>query len=95
MPPRTLRVRVRDYGPGVPPEALPRIFDPFYRVEATAGAAPAVSASGSPSPAAPPSCTRAGSLPATPAPAWSFCWNCRRPARRARRPAPEPVHSAE
>ena len=27
------RVRVRDYGPGVPAEALPRLFDPFYRVE--------------------------------------------------------------
>lgn len=26
-------VRVRDYGPGVPGEALGRIFDPFYRVE--------------------------------------------------------------
>lgn len=26
-------VRVRDYGPGVPEEALPRLFDPFYRVE--------------------------------------------------------------
>jgi two-component system sensor histidine kinase CpxA len=26
-------IRVRDYGPGVPPEALPRLFDPFYRVE--------------------------------------------------------------
>jgi two-component system sensor histidine kinase CpxA len=27
------RIRVRDYGPGVPEEALPRLFDPFYRVE--------------------------------------------------------------
>ena len=24
---------VRDYGTGVPPEALTRIFDPFYRVD--------------------------------------------------------------
>jgi two-component system sensor histidine kinase CpxA len=29
----TVWVRVRDYGPGVPTEALPRIFDAFYRVE--------------------------------------------------------------
>lgn len=29
----TAVLRVRDHGPGVPAEALPRIFDPFYRVE--------------------------------------------------------------
>jgi signal transduction histidine kinase len=27
------KIRVRDYGPGVPEDALPRLFDPFYRVE--------------------------------------------------------------
>jgi len=27
------KIKVRDYGPGVPEEALPRLFDPFYRVE--------------------------------------------------------------
>ncbi len=26
-------VRVRDYGPGVPEDALPYLFDPFYRVD--------------------------------------------------------------
>jgi signal transduction histidine kinase len=26
-------VRVRDYGTGVPADALPRLFDPFYRVD--------------------------------------------------------------
>ena len=29
----TAAVRIRDYGPGVPEEALPRLFDAFYRVE--------------------------------------------------------------
>jgi two-component system sensor histidine kinase CpxA len=28
----TARICVRDRGPGVPPEAVPRLFDPFYRV---------------------------------------------------------------
>jgi signal transduction histidine kinase len=27
------RVRVRDYGPGVPEQSLPRLFDAFYRVD--------------------------------------------------------------
>jgi len=30
----TAVLSVRDFGPGVPAEALPRLFDPFYRVEA-------------------------------------------------------------
>lgn len=28
-----LRVAVRDHGPGVPPQALDRLFDPFFRVD--------------------------------------------------------------
>jgi signal transduction histidine kinase len=35
--PQGLRVVVRDYGPGVPPESLASIFDPFYRVEKDRG----------------------------------------------------------
>ncbi len=30
---QTVRLRVRDYGPGVPEDVLGRIFDPFFRVE--------------------------------------------------------------
>jgi two-component system sensor histidine kinase CpxA len=34
---QNLRVVVRDFGPGVPPDALANIFDPFYRVEKDRG----------------------------------------------------------
>lgn len=30
--PGRAKIRIRDYGPGVPEEALPYLFDPFYRV---------------------------------------------------------------
>jgi signal transduction histidine kinase len=35
----TVRVRVEDTGPGVPPDALPHLFEKFYRVPARPGSA--------------------------------------------------------
>ena len=34
-----IEVTVQDAGPGVPEESLPRLFDPFYRVERDRGRA--------------------------------------------------------
>jgi two-component system sensor histidine kinase CpxA len=31
--PDRVRISIRDHGPGVPEEALPHLFDPFYRVD--------------------------------------------------------------
>jgi signal transduction histidine kinase len=33
--PRQLRILVRDRGPGIPPEELERVFEPYYRVESS------------------------------------------------------------
>jgi signal transduction histidine kinase len=30
-----LLIRIRDEGPGIPPEELERVFEPFYRVESS------------------------------------------------------------
>jgi two-component system sensor histidine kinase CpxA len=30
---REVRLAIADHGPGVPAEALPKLFDPFYRVD--------------------------------------------------------------
>jgi two-component system, OmpR family, sensor histidine kinase CpxA len=33
------RISIRDFGPGVPEEALPKLFQPFFRVDASRDAA--------------------------------------------------------
>jgi signal transduction histidine kinase len=38
--PGTVRFTVRDAGPGIPPAALPHVFEPYYRAPGAAGAAP-------------------------------------------------------
>ena len=81
----TAVVDIRDHGPGVPEEALPRLFDAFYRVEkATRHARAAASGWGFPSRAAPSSCIKAASARATRSQGWKWRWNCPFPNRNSK-----------
>ena len=70
-------VAVQDEGTSIPPEELPRLFDPFYRTESAASRGETASVSASRSANASwngpmGSCTR----PSAPAAAWSLAFAC-------------------